>query len=76
MLTTQWTILAVSALTDGVITGGTAIMTAMVGAGSTAMPGKAVILLAVIGGVVAAARTVQQALKASMGAPIAQGGGK
>lgn len=37
----------------------------MVAMGTTEIPGKAVLLLALIGGTTAAARTVQQALKAT-----------
>lgn len=59
----EWLILIVSALTDALISMGTSLTTAMVTQGSVSMPGKAVLLLSLIGGVVAAARTVQQALK-------------
>ena len=60
-----WTILLISAFTDFVVTVGTSLGTAMVATGSAQMPSNAVLLLSVIGGMVAAARTVQQALKAS-----------
>jgi Flp pilus assembly pilin Flp len=60
-----WTILLVSAMTDFVITVGTALSSAMLATGDAALPSISVIALAVIGGVVAAARTVQQALKAA-----------
>jgi len=56
-----WTILIISALTDFFITAGTAYM---------AMPNDAtitnrVIITILIGGLIAAARTIQQALKAT-----------
>jgi len=60
-----WTILLISAITDMIITAGTAITSAMVATGSAEIPSHAVLLLAVIGGLVAAARTIQQALKSS-----------
>lgn len=58
-----WTILIISALTDFLITVGTSLSTAMVATGSAAMPNKAVVMLSLIGGIVAAARTIQQTLK-------------
>ncbi len=60
-----WTILLISALTDFIITAATAITSAMVASESATMPGTPIILLAVLGGVVSAARTIQQALKAT-----------
>lgn len=60
---TAWAILLISALTDFIISAGTAITAAMVATGSAQMPDTPVIVLSVIGGVVAFARTVQQALK-------------
>ncbi len=56
-------VLLITALTDFIISAGTALGTAMVAQGNAQIPGAAVIILAVIGGVVAGARTVQQALK-------------
>jgi hypothetical protein len=56
-------ILLIAALTDFIISAGTALATAMVAQGNAAIPSPAVIILAAIGGTVAAARTVQQALK-------------
>jgi hypothetical protein len=56
-------ILLITALTDFIINAGTALGTAMVAQGNAQIPSAAVIILAVIGGTVAAARTVQQALK-------------
>ena len=64
-MATAWTVLTISAITDFVISWGGAIMAAMVATGSAEMPSRAVMLLAVITGLVAAARTVQQALKAT-----------
>ena len=60
-----WLILLISAFTDFVITAGTALTTAMVAQGTAQMPSAAILLLAVIGGLVSGARTVQQALKAT-----------
>ena len=60
---TAWAILLISAFTDFIINAGTSITAAMVATGSAALPDKAVIILAAIGGVVAASRTIQQALK-------------
>ncbi len=60
-----WLILIISALTDFIITAGTALTTAMVAAGSAQLPNSAIVLLATIGGLVSAARTIQQALKAT-----------
>jgi len=58
-----WLVLIISALTDFIITAATAVTSAMVGSGSTDFPNKAVLLLAVLGGLVSGARTIQQALK-------------
>jgi hypothetical protein len=52
-------------LTDFVINAGTSLMAAMVATGSAALPSKAVMILAVIGGSVQMSRTVQQALKST-----------
>lgn len=60
-----WLVLIISAFTDLVITGGTALGTAMVATGTAQIPSTPVILLAFLGGLVSAARTVQQALKAT-----------
>lgn len=62
---TAWTVLIISAFTDFIITAGTALMTAMVSMGTTEMPSSPVILITVVGGVVQAARTIQQALKST-----------
>lgn len=58
-----WLVLIISAFTDFIITAATAVTSAMVGAGNAELPGKAVIILALLGGLVSASRTVQQALK-------------
>jgi len=60
-----WAILIVTALTDATITFGTALTTAMVANGQAVIPNTAVLVLAGIGALVAAARTIQQALKAT-----------
>lgn len=62
---TAWVVLSISAFTDLIITAGTSVTSAMVATGSASIPSKAVIILAVIGGLVAASRTIQQALKAT-----------
>jgi len=59
----QITILAISALTDFIITFGTALGTAMVQGGTTQLPTPAVVMFAAIGALVSGARTVQQYLK-------------
>jgi hypothetical protein len=59
----EWIILLISALTDAVITGGTGLTTAMVATKEVTMPSNPVWLLAAVGGLVSAARTIQQALK-------------
>ena len=64
---TAWTILVISAFTDLVINSGTALMAAMVATKEVTMPSGPVWLLAAVGGIVSAARTVQQALKANLG---------
>jgi len=61
----EWLILIISAITDAIITGGTALISAMVATEQVAMPSEAVWLLVSIGGIVSAARTIQQGLKAT-----------
>ncbi len=58
-----WIILLISAVTDFVINTGSSLMAAMVATGSAVMPMKAVVVLAVVGGLVQMSRTIQQALK-------------
>jgi hypothetical protein len=60
-----WLILSISAFTDFVITAATALTTAMVATGSAQLPNSAIVILAVLGGLVSGARTIQQALKAT-----------
>ena len=62
---TEWAILIISALTDLIISTGTALSAAMVATGEARLPNDAVIILSLVGGLVAAARTIQQALKAT-----------
>lgn len=59
----QWTIVLISALTDFMIVMGGCLSGAMIAVGTTVMPSQAVFLLGFILGAVAAARTIQQALK-------------
>jgi hypothetical protein len=63
---TAWAILLISAITDMLISSGTAISAAMVATGSTVMPTTPVIVLSLIGGIVAFARTIQQGLKTAV----------
>jgi len=58
-----WIVLLISALTDFVINTGTALSAAMMATGTAAIPNQDVILLAIVGGCIQAARTIQQALK-------------
>lgn len=60
-----WVVLLISALTDFIINAGTALGSAMVATGSAAFPSQAVVLLAFLGGLVAASRTIQQALRST-----------
>lgn len=60
-----WIILIISAFTDFIINAGTSLMAAMVATGSASIPSRAVLLLAILGGVVSMSRTIQQALKAT-----------
>lgn len=62
-MTREWTILIVSAGTDFVIAAGTALTAAMVAKGDAMLPSLPVFILAVLGGAIAFARTIQQALK-------------
>jgi hypothetical protein len=64
-LKTAWFILIISSITDFIITTATALTSAMVAMGNAELPGRAVVLLAVLGGAVSASRTIQQALKAT-----------
>ncbi len=57
-----WIILIISALTDFIINAGTSLMSAMVATGNASLPSKAVLILAMIGGLVQMARTLQHAL--------------
>jgi len=63
---TAWTILLITALTDFIINAGTALTAAMMAADKAQIPNWPVLIIALIGGMVAAARRVQQALKASV----------
>lgn len=60
-----WVVLIISAMTDFVINAGTALSSAMVATGMAEIPNRAVIMLAIVGGCIQAARTIQQALKAT-----------
>ena len=64
----DWPVLAISALTDFAITAATGVTTSISTAaaitGRFEMPTEAVWLLAIMGGVMSSARTVQQMMKA------------
>lgn len=60
-----WIVLLISAFTDFIITVATGLTAAMVESASGQLPTYPTLLLAVLGGLVAAARTIQQALKAT-----------
>lgn len=59
----QWIIIVVSAFTDFIIAAGTALTAAMVAKGDAMLPSYPVLILSVIGGLIAFARTVQQVLR-------------
>lgn len=58
-----WIVLLINGFTDFVINTGSSLMAAMVATGNAVMPARAVVVLAVIGGLVQMSRTIQQALK-------------
>jgi hypothetical protein len=60
---TAWAILLISAFTDFIVSAGTSLTSAMVATGKAEMPARAVIVLALLGGLVQLARTIQGALK-------------
>jgi hypothetical protein len=60
---TAWVILILSAITDAIITGGTAFTTVI--AETKALPSQESIWVIGVGATVAFARTIQQALKAA-----------
>lgn len=59
-----WIVVLISALTDFIITFSTALMTAMSVSEVVGLPDRPTLLLAGLGGLVVAMRTIQQALKA------------
>ena len=61
----EWAVLIISAFTDFVISAGTSLTAAMVATGEAHIPNEAVLMLSMLGGMVAAARTIQPALKAA-----------
>lgn len=60
-----WAVLLISAFTDFVITAGGSIVTAITTMTTPDWPPRYVFLIAIMLGLVAAARTIQQALKAT-----------
>lgn len=60
-----WAILLISGITDFIIVAVPTVISAMVSTGTVSMPSKATVLLACLFGLVALARTVQGALKAT-----------
>lgn len=63
MSTKSWIILAVSALTDGLIALGGGISSAMVAQNAITMPTTAVFIVSGIAGAMAALRTLQQGIR-------------
>ncbi len=59
----QWIMLLVSAGTDFVILTGTSLTAAMIAKGDAMMPTYPVLILTLLGGIVAFARTVQQSIR-------------
>ena len=59
----RWLILAISALTDFLVVAGSTVLGAMLATGQTTLPTKAVWLLSLMSGLVAAAKEVRAALK-------------
>lgn len=66
MTKTQWLIIGISAFTDSVISGASALTAAMVAGDMVQMPNRAVVVIALLGGLVAFARTIQQALRSTL----------
>jgi hypothetical protein len=64
---TAWTVLAISAGTDFIISFGNALVSSMVEGKTGELPSSASLLIACLGALVAFARTIQQGLKAAMG---------
>lgn len=62
---TSWAILIISALTDCLIVVVNGLTSAMMATGVAAIPNRAVIMVNVLLGLAALARTIQQALKAT-----------
>lgn len=63
MTTKSWVFLAISFVTDFVVTAGTAISTGMAGAGSSQLPGKGILITAGVAGLVMASRNLKSALQ-------------
>src|SRR5262245_48447314 len=61
-----WTVLLITAFTDFIIASGTGLTTAMVESRTVGLPSANAIILSIVGGLVVAARTVQQALKTEL----------
>lgn len=62
---TAWVILIVSALTDFTITVSASLTASMLATRVAELPNQSAMLLALLGGLVSASRTIQQALKAT-----------
>jgi hypothetical protein len=60
----DWPVLVIKAVTDAVITAGTALTSAMVASEVVAIPSIPVWILAAVGAAMAAARTIQQTMQA------------
>lgn len=63
---TAWFILLISAFTDFVIVAGTSLTTAMLASGKAEIPTPAILIVVMVGGLIAMARTIQQAIKAEV----------
>lgn len=61
-----WFIVLVSSLTDFMVAATTGLTTAMTASGSGDMPSKGTLLLCGLGGLLAAARSVQNSLKTTI----------
>lgn len=60
-----WLVLIITAVTDFGNTAATGLIAAMMATGTAELPTRAAIIVICLGGVVAAGRTIQQALKAT-----------
>jgi len=64
-MNSAWITLLITAFTDFLTTAATGLIAAMMASGAAQMPSLATVVVIALGGLLAAARTIQQALKAS-----------